>query len=325
MPGRVSFDDGPDIHLQHLFIETDVAWYLSLKNNVFWLFSRKEPPLEVTSKPIPVEDLWGEYRYGKISAPASILLHAAVIGILLLVGRVTGVIKPAQPVAVVSHNVTDIGAYLPPAPKPAGGGGGGGDRSPEPASKGNPPRFDWVQLTPPMVVLRNPDPKLAAEPTVLGPPDLKLDLPAMTQLGDPLGKFGPPSSGPGAGGGIGSGCCGGVGPGHGAGVGPGELAGFGGGAFRPGFGGVSRPQLLYSVEPEYSDAARKARHQGTVVIYAVVDVDGRIRDMRVMTSVGLGLDERAVEAVKQWKFKPGMKDGRAVPVVASIEVTFRLL
>ena len=97
------------------------------------------------------------------------------------------------------------------------------------------------------------------------------------------------------------------------------------GAFRPGVGGVTAPQLVYKVEPEYTEEARKAKHQGTVTLYAVVDADGRVSKVQVARSLGLGLDEKAIEAVKQWKFIPGKKDGKPVPVAASIEVTFRLL
>jgi len=289
------------------------------------LFSRKkEPPLQVSSKPVPVKDIWGDYRYGKISAPASLAIHAVMIALLLVSGRI--VVKQGrqlvqQAVALVAP---DPGFYVPPADQQMRGGGGGGDRSPEPPSKGRAPRFDWEQFTPPTVIIRNENPKLPMDPTLLGPPQIKLPEVNIAQYGDPLGKIGPPSAGPGAGGGIGTGYGGGIGSGRGGGYGPGEGGGFGGGVFRMG-GGVSAPQLIYRVEPEYTEEARKAKYQGTVVLYAVVDVDGLVRNVRIVRSLGLGLDEKAVEAVKQWKFKPGTKDGKPVPVAASIEVTFRLL
>jgi TonB family protein len=205
-----------------------------------------------------------------------------------------------------------------------GGGGGGGDRSPTPASKGKLPKFSTEQFTPPMAVVRAVDPKLEMDPTLLGPPDLKLPSPNMSVWGDPNGVNGPPSNGTGSGGGIGSGNGGGVGSGSGGGYGPGSGGGFGGGAFRVG-GGVTPPVPIYRVEPEFTEAARKAKYQGTVLVQIVVDAEGHVKDPRVVKAVGLGLDEKALEAVKQWKFKPGMKDGRPVPVYAQIEVTFRLL
>ena len=114
------------------------------------------------------------------------------------------------------------------------------------------------------------------------------------------------------------------GSGKGGGFGPGEGGGFGGGVFRVG-GGVSAPVLLYKKEPEYSEEARKAKYQGTVVLYVEVDPSGKAVNMRVVRSLGLGLDEKAMEAVKRWKFKPGAKDGKPVTVAATIEVNFRLL
>jgi TonB family protein len=112
--------------------------------------------------------------------------------------------------------------------------------------------------------------------------------------------------------------------GKGPGVGPGSGGGFGGGAYRIG-GGVSAPSVLSKVEPEYSEEARKAKWQGTVILQLVVDEHGLPQQMKVSRSLGLGLDQKALEAVAKWKFRPGMKDGRPVPVVATIEVNFRLL
>ena len=146
----------------------------------------------------------------------------------------------------------------------------------------------------------------------------------IAQYGDPLGKLGPASNGPGSGGGIGTGSGGGIGSGKGGGFGPGEGGGIGGGVFRAG-GGVTAPSLFHKVEPEYSEEARKAKYQGTVLLYIEVDANGKATNIRVARSLGLGLDEKAIEAVKQWKFKPGYKDGKPVKVAATIEMNFRLL
>jgi TonB family protein len=176
-----------------------------------------------------------------------------------------------------------------------------------------------------MAVVNNPNPKLTMEPSIIVPPDVKLpDCPSCANYGDPLGKLGPLSNGPGSGGGIGSGSGGGVGSGKGGGFGPGEGGGVGGGVFKVG-GGVTAPSLLFKVEPEYSEEARKAKYQGTVLLYVEVDPSGKAINMRVLHSLGLGLDEKAMEAVKKWKFKPGVKDGKPVTVQAQIEVNFRLL
>jgi hypothetical protein len=121
------------------------------------------------------------------------------------------------------------------------------------------------QLTPPTPIIRNEDPELAVEPTVLVPPSTVVPQLDSKIFGDPLAAVGPPSSGTGTGGGIGSGTGTGVGSGRGGGVGPGSGGGIGGGVFRVG-GGVSAPRLTYKVEPEYSEEARKAKYQGTVVL-----------------------------------------------------------
>jgi TonB family protein len=89
--------------------------------------------------------------------------------------------------------------------------------------------------------------------------------------------------------------------------------------------GVTPPTLAYKVEPEYAEEARLAKYQGTVVVSAVVAADGTAQDMKVVRGLGLGLDEQALKAIGEWRFTPGTKDGQPVPVVATIEVNFRLL
>jgi TonB family protein len=89
--------------------------------------------------------------------------------------------------------------------------------------------------------------------------------------------------------------------------------------------GVTAPVLLYKKEPEYTEEARKARYQGTVLLYVEIDPSGKATNIRVQRSLGLGLDEKAIEAVRQWKFKPGTKDGNPVTVTANIGVNFRTL
>ena len=99
---------------------------------------------------------------------------------------------------------------------------------------------------------------------------------------------------------------------------------MGGGVFKVG-GGVSQPAVIFKVDPEYSEEARKAKYSGMVMLAVIVDVQGHARDIHVVKSLGMGLDEKAIEAVEKWKFKPGMKGGEAVNVRATIEVNFRLL
>jgi TonB family protein len=178
-------------------------------------------------------------------------------------------------------------------------------------------------LTPPVPKVVNPDPILPVEPTVIVPQLAQLPSLNLPNYGDPAGVPGPPSSGPGTGGGIGTGTGGGVGPGKGGGVGPGEGGGIGGGIFRVG-GGVSAPSIIYRVEPTYSEEARKAKYQGVVVLSAIVRKDGSIEILKVVRSLGLGLDENAIQALKQWKFRPGQRNGVPVDVALNIEVNFSL-
>ena len=317
-----------DEYLNHLLVQVDDPWYVSLRENLHDLFSPpKLPPLKLTSQPVAVKDIWGEYRYGRQASLTSVLVHVAVAALLIIPFRHQ--IVPVVKNAVLYFNPVDISPYLaqlPPSAKKSGGGGGGGDRDPLPASKGKLPKFSLkTQLTPPTAVIRNQNPKLPEEPTVVVPPEIKLPNVNLANLGDPMGKLGGPlSNGPGSGGGIGTGEGGGVGSGSGGGVGPGQGGGIGGGVFRVG-GGVSAPAVVFKVDPEYSEQARKAKYQGTVVLNLVVQRDGTVRDVKVIQPLGLGLDEKAIEAVKQWKFRPGQKNGAAVDVAATVEVTFRLL
>jgi periplasmic protein TonB len=316
-----------DDHLDHLLISaTDEPWFKSLSRNVKELINPpKLPPLVITSKPVEVKNIWGLTKGNESkAATTSLIIHSSVAAFLLLVGTNQHVQQLAK--QSVSLIAPDLAPFKPaPGPqKPAGGGGGGGDRSPLPASKGRLPKASNRQFTPPMAVVNNPNPKLIMEPTIIAPPNAVLPQVNMAQYGDPFGRVGPASNGPGSGGGIGSGSGGGVGSGKGPGVGPGEGGGIGGGAYRIG-GGVSAPALLFKVEPEYSEEARKAKFQGTVVLYVVVDDKGMPQQLRVLRPLGLGLDEKAIEAVQKWRFKPGLKDGKPVPVAATIEVNFRLL
>ncbi len=224
------------------------------------------------------------------------------------------------------HNIaTDISPYLPMAvgTKEMGGGGGGGDRDKLEAPKGALPKVKTeVPLAPPAIVVRNPNPKLTVDASIVAPPNIPL---AKTgDLGDPLSKIvGPPSNGIGVGGGIGSGSGGGIGSGRGPGVGPGYGGGYGGGIYRVG-NGVSPPVAIYDPEPDYSEEARKAKYQGVVVLAVVVGPDGKAHDPRIQRSLGMGLDEKAMEKIKEWKFEPAKKDGKAVAVLVSIEVSFHL-
>ncbi len=302
-------------------------WKSLLQNLRDSFFPKKQPPLVLTSKPVPVGDIWGFYNYKKSGAWGSTIVHvlgiAAIIGGTILAKRMVEQQKPRQQVMTVIS--PDEIPTLPPSKTVAGGGGGGGDRDKFQAPKGKLPKQAMEQFTPPAMVVRNVNPKLPIEPTVVVPPQIKLAMNTLPNLGDPMSRLpsGPPSNGTGSGGGIGSGSGGGVGSGEGPGVGPGRGGGIGGGVFRVG-GGVSAPRPISTPDPEYSEEARKAKYQGTCVLWLIVGPDGRPRDIRIARSLGLGLDEKAIEAVKRWMFEPALKDGRPVAVQINVEVSFRL-
>ena len=298
----------------------------SLKENIRdVLFPEKLPPLKLTSRPVAVRNIWDQGNR-KQSAASSLLVHGLAIGAIIFLSTMGA--KVVQQVAPqhVTLVAPDMTQFLPMQKKPGpvmGGGGGGGERAKIEAPKGKLPKVAMVQITPPVVIARNDAPKLAVEPTVIVPQNVKVAA-NMPNIGDPMSHVaGPMSNGTGSGAGIGAGSGGGIGVGVGRGVGPGEGAGFGGGVFKVG-GGVSAPKAIYSPDPEYSEEARKSKYQGTVVLWLIVSPDGSPRSIRVQRSLGMGLDQKAVEAVKNWKFQPATKDGKPVAVQINVEVNFRL-
>jgi protein TonB len=312
-----------DIHLARLLAPPEIPWYRGFFHNIKEALTAPKIKIEKTDAPLEVMNFsWGLYSGNEAkSGLMSVLIHVGVIALLVFIGS----LKPVQD--LVKKEVTtlvapDLKPYIPqPQKKQGGGGGGGGNRSPLEASKGKLPKPAPRQFTPPRVdPLDNP--KLPMTPTIVAP----VDVPNITatNMGDPLSRLGIPSNGTGFGAGIGSGSGGGVGSGKGAGFGPGSGGGFGGGAYRIG-GGVTAPTVLTKVEPEYSEEARKAKWQGSVLLSLVVDENGMPQNIKVTRSLGLGLDQKAIEAVQRWRFRPGMKDGKPVPVIANIEVNFRLL
>src|SRR6516225_2533108 len=314
----------------NLLPDTDAerSLFSSLRDNIkSTFFPEKLPPLQVSSTPIKVRNIWGAYDYKQEGAGVSLMVHvvliAGLIGLSILTSRGVQLKQQAQnSISIADDMPVDLPMTAKKGPS-SGGGGGGGDRDKLEAPKGRLPKTALDQITPPAVVIRNPDPKLAVEPTVVAP-DIKLAA-NLPNLGDPLARMPTlnESNGTGSGGGIGSGSGGGVGSGSGPGVGPGHGGGFGGGAYRIG-NGVSAPRALETPDPEYSEEARKAKYQGVVVLWLIVGPDGKPHDIRVSRPLGMGLDQKAIEAVQRWRFEPAMKDGRPVAVQINVEVNFRL-
>jgi len=265
------------------------------------------------------------YATPKRSALFSGLLHAAAIIAALTVASVKNPSVILKPVALVGR---DIGRYLALVPRTEVGGGGGGTRSDTAASLGRLPKAARRQFTPPVVEYINLNPQLPMDPTLVMS-EIALPNIDLPRFGDPNGVSGPPSGGRGSGGGIGDGTGTGVGDSQGPGYGPGP---GGGGGVPPGpggggglLGGVTQPVLLWKIEPEYTDEARRAKIQGTVILRIEVDTRGQAQNITVRQSLGLGLDERAIEAVRRWRFRPGYRDGKPWVTAAMVQVNFRLL
>ncbi len=248
----------------------------------------------------------------------SLGIHAAAIALLILISSHPAIRPGARDAIDLAH--ARVARLV--APTDFHGGGGGGQQELAPASRGRLPKFAPHQFTPPSARTPEVQPALMIEPTLMGPPDVKLPEVDLARLGDPLGRDGPASNGPGKRGGIGDGGDGGVG-GH---NGPGYGDEDGGGLTAVGFTGrMTAPTVLYKVEPEFSEEARKAKYQGTVLMTIEVGEDGKPHRLRILRSLGLGLDEKAIEAVSRWIFKPAQRNGRPIRAAATIEVNFRLL
>jgi periplasmic protein TonB len=265
----------------------------------------------------------------KRSTMASAILHVVAVAAALAISAIpTKQVQTAKP---VPEHVTLIAPppdvyMLRPAIQEAGGGGGGGDRDKLPAPQGRLPKIAMQQITPPAMVVRNEHPKLTAEPTVVAPPQVAIASTKLPHLGDPAAPAMPNpafSHGTGSGAGIGSGSGGGIGKGTGPGIGEGRGGGIGGGVFRVG-GGVLAPKPIATPDPQYTEQARQAKYEGTCILAMIVGPDGKPHDIRIQRGLGMGLDQKAIEAVQQWRFEPATKDGRPVAVQISVEVSFKL-
>jgi periplasmic protein TonB len=303
--------------LSAAFVRVDAPEELILRVEQRLLAARRTPAVPTFSLlSLSTRNVW--------TSLWSIAAHAivvALIAFLLLSARHQGFVKTQAALTSI-----DVKPWIPVAKQATetfGGGGGGGAHDILQAPKGKLPKFDQQPIVPPMVVM-NDHPKLALEPAIMLPKDLQLPNNNMPNLGDPrTSVVGMASNGTGDLGGMGTGSGSGLGSGKGNGYGPGEGGGYGGGLYHVG-GGVSAPQLVFAPDPEFSDEARRAKFQGVCVVSLVVDPEGNPQRVQVVRHLGMGLDQKAVAAVKQYRFKPATFEGRPVPVEVNIEVTFRI-
>lgn len=281
-------------------------------------FPEKLPPLQLESRPIAVKDPMAVQR-DPMSTAIAVGVH--VLAFLLIIWLSAKAIKkiiapPKTPDKVITFNdVTPPPPVLPRVVKQSSGGGGG-QHDIAPASKGAPPKFSLQpQIVPPSAPPKI-QPKLAVEPTIVADPrnQMKSNLP---NLGMVNGLAGPNVS-------MGTGNGSGIGSGNGAGYGSGSGYNIGGGVPRAGQNGVGIPKVIYQVDADFSEEARKAKFQANPVVSLIVDASGHPQQVQVLHPVGMGLDEKAVEAVRQWRFQPATKDGHPIACRMAVEVNFQI-
>jgi periplasmic protein TonB len=276
-----------------------------------------KPPVYTRASQLRLDDRPDEYSFGlqrqqsKVGAGVSTLAHVALVAVFLLVLRLA---PQALPPEITDPLKLDF-VFLPiPGP---GGGGGGGDKTPEPPRKvevAKPKDAVSVPTQKPPAPVPDPPKDPPAQPMTL--PFQQMSAAEMTLPGSVN-----PSTTTSAGSGTGSG----AGPGTGSGMGPGHGGGFGGGAYRPG-AGITLPSVVREVKPAYTADAMRAKVQGSVWLECIVMPDGSVGDVKVTRSLDpiFGLDQEAIKAAKQWRFRPGMRQGEPVPVIITIELTFTL-
>ena len=275
-------------------------------------FPIKQPPLELTSTPIPVVDRMAVKRDPVATVVSTVINVSVLLLILWFAAKKTGIIAPKAPVTISLIEPPPPPPKTPP--KTVTMGGGGGQKGPTPVTKGNPPKFAPTQLNPPKAPPLE-QPKINVPVTVDVQQDIKMAKSDVPNFGMPNSPLIGTSMGNGRGTGLGSG--------NGSGIGPGSGGNMGGGVRRIG-GGVSAPVVLFAPEPEFSEEARKAKVAGNVLVYLQVDTSGHPTHVRVIRGIGLGLDEKALEAVRQYKFKPAMENGHPVTVEMNVEVNFQI-
>jgi TonB family protein len=316
-------------HLDRLLApDSTIPWFRSIFANVAeFVHPEKLPPLELTSKPAPIPETWGLYKVNGKSGVMSVAIH---VGLFCLLWSIT----TSPPAIQLAKQITTL--IAPPQPykavevQPRQGGGGGGKSISSPAALIAEPRTRVVRrYTPP------PTTPLAA-PKLLTPPEWVGTTDPTASFGNPLdglsgtaGGFGAGigmgangfGSGSGSGNGFGRGS-GGYGSGNGSGTGRGS--GPGDPIYTAG-NNMTQPIPVFRPDAEYSDEARIAQVGGKVLLSVVVETDGTASNIQVMKALGMGLDLKAVEAVRQWKFKPATMGGKPVRARVNVEVVFRLL
>jgi periplasmic protein TonB len=279
-------------------------------------------------------------------AAGSGAFHLALVGVIALITALGLDQRQSKPIM----RLEPARLVFLATPGPGGGGGGGGLKQPTPPSKAEMkspaalvrspvPRPKPLTTQRPERVRRPPPPPVVSRTKPIDPPPPaprpaltpQVVAPVVSASTDPRDKAGvlseataePESQGPGTGTGAGTGQGTGVGEGSGPGIGPGSGGGTGGGPYRPG-AGITPPTLLHEVRPDYTEEARRAGIEGEVVLEIVVRHDGSVGDVKVLNGLRAGLDRRAIDAVRQWRFTPARRYGTPVDVIVEVAVEFKL-
>ncbi|MCY4635329.1 MAG: energy transducer TonB [Acidobacteria bacterium] len=275
----------------------------------------------------------GESPSGAVSAAMSTLAHGALVPLLVMLTAVQ--MTTAADRASDAEGPALARLVFVAEPGPGGGGGGGGLRQPLPPPRAErrgesrtsspvPPREEPVAVEP-IEEPRPPEPlEREALPRIVAPlMAMRADVRDLRGLLDLPPATGTVSSGPGRDGGVGAGAGRGVGSGSGAGVGPGSGGGAGGGPYRMG-SGISPPAIRHEVKPVYTADALRREIEGDIVLEVVVLANGDVGEIRIVRGLGYGLDETAVNAMRQWRFHPARRQGATVDVVVEVAMEFRL-
>jgi protein TonB len=258
------------------------------------------------------------------AACASSVVHAALLAAVMWFSAAA-----ASTEAVEEPPRTPTRLVFIMTPGPGGGGGGGGLRNPLPPARAQRRAPERRRVSVPAVV----EPVAPAPTPIVRPPEPapELNAPVVPAAADPREQPGvvergedvATSQGPGTNGGAGTGQGTGSGEGTGSGIGDGLGGGYGGGPFRPG-AGIEPPRLLHEVKAVYTEEARRRSLTGDVLLEIVVRRDGSVGDVSVIRALGAGLEQRAIEAVRQWRFTPARRHGTPVDVIVEIAVEFTL-
>jgi protein TonB len=271
----------------------------------------------------------------KLPIAVSSTVHAGIIAGVILVTTL-GLPQAASRPDVIREQTTRLVFLAQPGPGGGGGGGGLRQRAPAPEAK----RKGKRSLNSPIPARKEPDPVVAVEkptPPPPPPPEKVEPLPPVVAPvavvaandRDQTGVIDTPapavseSRGRGAGGGAGTGTGTGLGSGDGSGIGPGSGGGMGGGPYRPG-SGVTPPRILREVKADYTEDARKRNIEGEVVLEIVVRRDGTVGDVTLIEGLPSGLSDRAIQAVRQWRFSPARRLGQPVDVIVEVAIEFKL-